>query len=108
MLGLIVKTAAIQPKWAIDENAIIFRICVWFRPPHPPVIVDRTAIVRSTEVFREFCVKYNSDRGASFCQVAMIRAVFKVEPWSTSGSQKCSGASPSFIDRAIVSIMLAS
>lgn len=31
----------IQPKWAIDEYAKIFRNCVWLRPPQPPTIIDR-------------------------------------------------------------------
>lgn len=37
----------------------------------------------------------------------MIRAVFNEEPCNTSGSQKWRGARPSFMDRAIVSIMQA-
>lgn len=37
----------------------------------------------------------------------MIRAVLIGDPCRTSGSQKCSGASPSFIDRAIVNMMQA-
>lgn len=40
--------------------------------------------------------------GANFCQVAIIMAVFSVEPCNTSGSQKCTGASPSFIAIAMV------
>lgn len=33
-------TIIIQPRWAIDEYARIFRSCVWFRPPHPPMMVE--------------------------------------------------------------------
>lgn len=29
--------------WAIDEYAIIFRICVWLSPPHAPVRMDEIA-----------------------------------------------------------------
>lgn len=39
--------------------------------------------------------------------MVMMRAVFIVVPWSTSGSQKCTGASPSLVARAIVSRMVA-
>lgn len=28
MFGFSVRIAAIQPRWAIDENAMIFRVCV--------------------------------------------------------------------------------
>lgn len=40
--------------------------------------------------------------GASFCHVTIIKAVLMVEPCRTSGSQKCIGARPSFIARAMV------
>lgn len=36
---------AIQPRWEIEENARIFRICVWLRPIHPPRAVERIAKV---------------------------------------------------------------
>lgn len=45
MLGANVRIVAIQPRWAIDEYAMIFRVCVWLRPPHPPTSVDRMPIV---------------------------------------------------------------
>lgn len=34
----------IHPVCAIDENAISFRIWVWFSPPSPPIVIDRIAI----------------------------------------------------------------
>lgn len=36
--------AAIHPIWAIEEYARIFRSCVWFSPPHPPIRTDVIAI----------------------------------------------------------------
>lgn len=49
--------AAIQPRWAIDEYAMIFRVWVWFSPPQPPRSVDRMAIVRSVWVDRLLAVR---------------------------------------------------
>lgn len=43
--GLNVIIAIIHPMWAIDEYAMIFRSWVWFRPPQPPNMMDRMAIV---------------------------------------------------------------
>lgn len=44
-------------------------------------------------------------KGANFCQVERISPVVKSSPWSTSGSQKCMGASPILRARAKVSVM---
>lgn len=38
--GLYGRIASIHPMWAIDEYAMIFRVCVWFSPPHAPVKID--------------------------------------------------------------------
>lgn len=35
---------AIQPRCEIEENAKIFRICVWLSPIHPPMAVDKMAM----------------------------------------------------------------
>lgn len=32
--------------WAIDEYAIIFRIWVWFSPPHAPTKIDVVAKIK--------------------------------------------------------------
>lgn len=37
--------AVIQPMWAIEEYARIFRSWVWFRPPQPPIKMDRMDMV---------------------------------------------------------------
>lgn len=37
--------AVIQPMWAIEEYARIFRSWVWFSPPQPPIRMDRMDIV---------------------------------------------------------------
>lgn len=41
-------------------------------------------------------------KGASFCHVERIKPVVRSRPWSTSGSQKWAGASPSLSARAMV------
>lgn len=46
IVGLYGKTAVIQPMWAIDEYAIIFRNWVWFSPPQPPTMIDRMEMVK--------------------------------------------------------------
>jgi len=46
IVGLYGKTAVIQPMWAIDEYAIIFRSWVWFSPPQPPTMIDRMEMVK--------------------------------------------------------------
>lgn len=38
----------IQPRWAMDEYARIFRSWVWFRPPQPPISVDNTPRMTSS------------------------------------------------------------
>lgn len=35
--------AIIHPMWAIEEYAIIFRVCVWFSPPQAPMKIDEIA-----------------------------------------------------------------
>lgn len=107
MFGFNAMIVVIHPRWAIDENAIIFRVCVWLRPPHPPMSADISPIVIKIIGFRELCVRYIKDSGANFCHVVIISAVFSEVPCSTSGNQKCRGARPSFMDRAIVSMVQA-
>lgn len=43
--GLNVIIAIIHPIWAIDEYAMIFRSWIWLRPPQPPSMMDRMAII---------------------------------------------------------------
>ena len=45
-MGLYIAIAVIQPIWAIEEYAMIFRNCVWLRPPQPPITTDIMDIVR--------------------------------------------------------------
>lgn len=47
IVGLYIIIAVIQPMWAIEEYAMIFRSCVWLRPPQPPTITDVMDIIRS-------------------------------------------------------------
>lgn len=37
------RIAIIHPICAIDEYAIIFRVCVWFSPPQAPIRMDEIA-----------------------------------------------------------------
>lgn len=99
-----VRIVTIHPRWAIDENAMIFRSWVWFSPPHPPIIMDASPSITIRNVFIDWAVISSRDSGANFCQVVKIIAVVVVVPCSTSGSQKWKGASPSFMARAAVRI----
>lgn len=56
-------------------------------------------------MFRDWAVIVSSDSGASFCQVAKIRAVIVEVPCITSGNQKWKGASPSLMAKAVVRIV---
>ena len=72
-------------------------------PPQPPTAIDSNDIVMSSVVFIKGAVVYKIDRGASFCHVNIINPDDRGTPWTTSGTQKWNGVSPSFIVRAIVS-----
>lgn len=67
---------------------MIFRNCVWLRPPHPPVKIDMNAMVISRYGFMEGAIWYRMDRGAIFCQVSKIIPDDNGIPWVTSGTQK--------------------
>lgn len=58
--------------WEIDENARIFRSCVWFSPPHPPMAIDSKAINRVMFELIELFICSRMDIGASFCHVSKI------------------------------------
>lgn len=45
--------------------------------------------------------------GASFCHVERIKPVVRSRPWSTSGSQKWTGARPSLRARAMMTAVVA-
>lgn len=94
----------IQPRWEMDEKAIIFRNCVWFRPIHPPKAAEAIAIRVSRLWFKEWDVRRRRIViGGSFIIVDRRRAVVIGEPCSTSGNQKWKGTRPSFIAIAAVS-----
>ncbi len=92
--------AKIQPMWDMDEYANIFRILVWLRPPHPPIIteiiLDTNRISLMILEFKEIIKK----NGAIFCQHAIRSPSRNVTPLNTSGNQKWQGAKPSLIIRA--------
>ena len=82
------RMMVIQPKWAIDEKAMTFRICVWLSPIHPPMAADAMAMIVSRGGFNEGAVKKRMLKGGSFISVERSRAVVMGEPCMTSGNQK--------------------
>lgn len=88
IVGLYIIMAVIQPIWAIEEYAMIFRSCVWLRPPQPPIITDMMDIVRSRLGLIVDEIWYRIDRGAIFCHVNKIRPDDMEIPCVTSGTQK--------------------
>lgn len=87
-LGDRVRIVVIHPRWAIEDDAMIFRSWVWFSPYHPPVRADVSPSANINGVFRDWEVITSRDSGANFCQVVKIKAVIVVVPCSTSGNQK--------------------
>lgn len=58
---------SIQPKWLIEENAIILFKEVWFKPPTDPTIKEKIANVKINKDFwKRKLIKNN---GAIFCNV---------------------------------------
>lgn len=78
----------IHPMFAIDEKARIFRVCVWFSPPHPPTIIDMSPVARSIVENTTFTMEMIRIIGAIFCQVAIISPCRNGSPCKTSGNQK--------------------
>lgn len=76
-------------------------MCVWFRPPHPPIRTDRTPRVRKIQVG---CVGRISriEKGAIFCQVDRIRPIRNGSPCKTSGSHLWQGAMAIFREMAAI------
>ena len=37
------EVTTIHPIFPIEEKARIFRVCVWFNPPHPPTKIEISA-----------------------------------------------------------------
>lgn len=81
---------------------MIFRSCVWFSPPQPPIKIESRDIVNIRCRLIEGAIWYKIDRGASFCHVNRIIPVARGMPCVTSGTQKWKGASPSLMARATV------
>ena len=72
--------AIIQPRWEIDEKAKIFRVCVWFKPIHPPTSAEEIARKVSRVGLRDCDVRRRRVIGGSFIRVEISRAVVKEEP----------------------------
>lgn len=81
---------------------MIFRICVWFSPVHPPMAADRMAMMVSSVGLSDWDVISSNVIGGSFMVVDSKRPVISDEPCSTSGNQKWNGTSPNFIEIAAV------
>jgi len=92
---------AIQPIFPIEENASIFRVCVCFRPPHPPTRTEATLITKTSFTKTNSFIENKRISGAIFCHVAIISPLENGSPCSTSGSQKWQGASPILNARAV-------
>lgn len=97
MLGLYGRIAIIQPMWAIDEYAKIFRVWVWLRPPQAPRKIERIAIVVVSWIFTSSWIWNKMDKGASFCHVRTNIPMDRGMPCVTSGNQEWNGANPNFI-----------
>ena len=82
------RMMVIQPRWAIDEKARTFRICVWLSPIHPLMAADAMAMFVSRSGFSERAVKKRIVMGGSVINVERSRAVVMGEPCMTSGNQK--------------------
>ena len=86
----------------MDENARIFRICVWFKPPHPPISTDSILAPITRFVNTNSLIENKRISGAIFCHVAIIRPLENGSPCKTSGNQKWQGTSPILKASAVV------
>ena len=89
----------------IEENASIFRVCVWFRPPQPPIKTDNTLALNISLVGIRSFIENKSTKGAIFCHVAIISPLEKGSPCRTSGNQKWHGARPILKAKAVAMAM---
>lgn len=80
--------AVIQPRWDIEEKANIFRRLVCFRPPHPPMRTDKIEHESISSFGILFEMESNINRGAIFCQQAIIIPFKNGRPLRTSGNQR--------------------
>lgn len=67
---------------------MIFRVCVWFSPTHPPRATERMAMVVSSVGLSDWEVMKSRVIGGSFIAVDRRRPVVRGEPCRTSGNQK--------------------
>lgn len=44
-VGLLGGIATTHRIWAIDEYAMILRVCVWFSPPCAPIRTERVVVI---------------------------------------------------------------
>lgn len=91
--------------WAIDEYAMIFRSWIWLRPPQPPRMMDNKAIIIIRVGLIDGEIWSIMEIGAIFCHVSRINPDISEIPWVTSGTHRWNGASPIFIDSAIVNMI---
>ena len=83
-----IEVIAIHPIFPIEENASIFRVCVWFRPPQPPARTDAILVTSTSLTNISSFMENRIIKGAIFCQVAIINPLKNGSPCRTSGSQK--------------------
>ena len=80
--------AVIHPRCLIEEYASIFRTLTWFNPPHPPIRTDIAAHTSTISLGIFFINSNNTNKGAIFCQQAIIIPFRNETPLKTSGNQK--------------------
>ena len=99
LLWLALISATIQPRCVIDEYAIIERRWDWFSPISPPIkALTLARIIMIVGI--DFIIKYERmDKGASFCHVDRIRALFHLIDIIADGYHKWHGARPNLIIR---------
>lgn len=85
--------------WPIEENAKIVRICVWLRPPNPPISAERALERNKNFELNEDINWQISAVGAIFCHVKRISKLDQVKEAVTFGTQWWKGASPILILR---------
>lgn len=72
--------ATIQPIFPIEENASIFRVCVWLSPPHPPTITEKALSTKTRLVGTTSFIENKIINGAIFCQVDTTRPLENGSP----------------------------
>lgn len=84
----------IQAEWAIEEYVRISLLLIWLSPPKAPIeaAVTIKLISRILSIKQDIRIK-----GASFCQVKIIKHFIQDTQFITWGNQKWKGAIPALM-----------